>query len=393
MLLVDLLGDALLEGALVDLVGDLRDDQALAAVLALLHMDLGTHRDDAAAGLVGLADAVGAHDDATGREVRAGQDTHEVVGGGVGVVDHHADGLRDLGQVVGRHVGRHADGDALAAVHEQVGEARGQDRGLLQGLVIVGLEVDGLLFHVAQHLHGGIGQTGLRVTHGCRGVAVDGAEVAVAVDQGQAHGEVLGKADHGVVDGGVAMGVVLAHDLADRPGRLLVRAGRDDVGLVHGVEDAALDGLEAVADVRQGAGHDDRHGVLEEGLLHLGGHVGGLEGTAVDVGEGQARARLVGDGMVEAGAGEVHLRDVARLLIVVLRQVDDVLVLILVELVLAAEVVVLVVGIVVREIDEVVVIVVTIVCHMQAFLLSVRARGRCGRVRCRGSGRPWRGSG
>ena len=38
---------------------------------------------------------------------------------------------------------------------------------------------------------------------------------------------------------------------------------------VHGVEDAALDGLEAVADVGQRARDDDAQGVLHEGRTHL----------------------------------------------------------------------------------------------------------------------------
>ena len=39
--------------------------------------------------------------------------------------------------------------------------------------------------------------------------------------------------------------------------------------LVHGVEDAALHRLEAVADVGQRASDDDAHGVVEVGLAHL----------------------------------------------------------------------------------------------------------------------------
>ena len=280
-LLVYQLGNLLLQGALVDLVRDLGEHQAAAAGLGGLHVGLGTHGDGAAAGLVGLADAVGAHDDGAGREVRARHDGHELICGGVRVVDEHARGLDGLAQVVRRDVCGHADGDARGAVDQQVGEARGQDLRLLEGLVVVGLPVHGVLLQVAQQLHGGLGQAGLGVTHCGGAVAVDVAEVAVTVHQRGADGEPLGQADHGLVDGGVTVRVVLADDLADRPRTLLVRAVGEDAGLVHGVQDAPVDGLQAVAHVRQGARRDDGHGVLDERLAHLVAELGDLQGAAM----------------------------------------------------------------------------------------------------------------
>jgi hypothetical protein len=38
--------------------------------------------------------------------------------------------------------------------------------------------------------------------------------------------------------------------------------------LVHGEEDAAVHGLEAIAHVGQRSASDDTHGIVEEGLLH-----------------------------------------------------------------------------------------------------------------------------
>ena len=55
----------------------------------------------------------------------------------------------------------------------------------------------------------------LGVAHGGRRVAVDGAEVALAVDERVAHGEGLREAHHRLVDGGVAVRVVLTEDLTD----------------------------------------------------------------------------------------------------------------------------------------------------------------------------------
>ena len=179
-----------------------------------------------------------------------------------------------------RDVGRHADGDAGAAVDDEVGDARGQDGGLEGGLVVVGGEVDGVGVDVGEHFAGDTGEAGFGVTHGGGGVAVDGAEVALAIHQQVAEAEGLGEANHGVVDGGVAVGMVVAHDVADDLGGLGVLLVELEAHLLHAVEDAAVDGLEAVADVGQSAADDDRHGVVEVRPAHLlfnidGEHEGG----------------------------------------------------------------------------------------------------------------------
>ena len=81
--------------------------------------------------------------------------------------------------------------------------------------------------------------------------------------------ERLGHAHQGVVDRRVAVRVVLAHHLADDALALDVAAVGAQAQLGHRVQDAALHRLEAVARVGQGAGVDDRVGVLEERALHL----------------------------------------------------------------------------------------------------------------------------
>ena len=122
----------------------------------------------------------------------------------------------------------------------------------------------------------------------------------MAVDQRGPHREPLRETDHRVVDGVVAVRVVLADDLADRPRALLVRAVGEDAGLVHRVEDAAVDRLQAVADVREGARGDDGHGVLDEALLHLGPKLADLELATVDVGlAGVGAARVGAEALLE----------------------------------------------------------------------------------------------
>ena len=280
-LLVDELGDLLLEGALVDLVGHLGKDEAGAAGLRRLDVGLGANGQRAATGLIGIANAIGAHDLGACREVRAGHDRHELIGRRVRVIDEHARGLDGLTEVVRRNVGRHANRDAVAAVDQEVRETGRQDGGLGERLVIVGLPIDRILLEITEELHGGFGEAALRVTHSGRGVTVDVAEVTMTVNERGAHAEPLGQADHRVINSGVTVRVVLADNFADRPRTLLVRAVGEDTALVHRVEDAAVDRLQTIANVRQSTSGNDRHRVLDEGLAHLMTKLADLERSAV----------------------------------------------------------------------------------------------------------------
>ena len=267
---VDQLLDAPGDGLAAGLVGQLGDDDLHAAAPAsrLLDGGLGPHLHAAPAGAVGLHDPGPAHDEAARREVGTLHEAHEVVRRGVRVVDQVDGGVDDLAQVVGRDVGGHADRDALAAVDQQVGEAGGQDDGLLVGPVVGRLEVDGVLVDVRDHLHGERVQAALRVALGRR-PEVGRAVVAVEVDERVAQREGLGHAHEGVIDRAVAVRMELGHRVAGDAGALDEGAVGPEALLLHVPDDPPVHRLEAVAHVRQGAGHDDGHGVVQEGPLHL----------------------------------------------------------------------------------------------------------------------------
>ena len=271
LLLPHQLGDLLDQPRLVDLERDLRDHDRLAvAAAARLHRRAGAHLDDAAPGLVRLADAVDAVDEAGGREIGAGQHPQQALERHPGLVDEEGERIADLAEVVRRDVGRHPHRDAGRAVDEQVRHLGREHEWLELVAVVVRLPVDGLLVDVAlEHLLGEAREADLRVAHRRRRVAVDRAEVPLAVHERGAHREVLGHAHHGVVDRGVAVGVVLAHHVADDAGRLLVRLAGGVAGFPHAVEHAAVHGLEAVAHVGQRAAHDHAHRVVEVAALHL----------------------------------------------------------------------------------------------------------------------------
>ena len=256
--------------ALVDTVGDGGGDDEVVAFGVLLDFGDGADDDAAAAGGVGLTDAIVAVDNAAEGEVGGLDIVHEPFDGDVAVVDVGHAAVEHLGEVVGGHVGGHTDGDTVGTVDEEVGNLGGQHGGFLAFVVVGGDHVDGVLVDVGHELVGDLLEAGLGVTHGCRGVAVDGAEVTLAVDQRVAHGPFLRQAHEGAIDAGVAVGVVLTHDVADDTCGLLGRGVVEDSVFVHGVEDAAVHGLEAVAHIGQGTGHDDGHGVVDIRGLHGG---------------------------------------------------------------------------------------------------------------------------
>ena len=264
----DLLDQAAV-AALLDHVGQLGDDDRLLALLERLDVRAGLEPDPSPAAGVGLADAARPQDDPAGGEVGALQVLHQALDVDLGVVDVGDRGADRLAQVVGRDVGRHPHRDPLRAVDQQVGEPGGQDQRLLLGAVVVRREVDGVRVEVAEHLGGDPRQPRLGVAHGRRRVVVDRAEVPLALDQRVAHREVLGQADQRVVDGGVAVGVVLPHHLADDEGALAEGPRGLQPVLVHREQDPAVDRLEPVAGVGQRPAHDHRHRVVEVGGLHL----------------------------------------------------------------------------------------------------------------------------
>ncbi len=115
-----------------------------------------------------------------------------------------------------------------------------------------------------------LGAAHFGVAHRRGRIAVDRAEIALPVDQRHAHREVLRHAHQRVVDRLVAMGMILAHDVAhDHARRFAIGLVPVVAVLVHRKENAPVHGLEPVARVGQRARNDHAHGVIEIGALQL----------------------------------------------------------------------------------------------------------------------------
>ena len=180
------------------------------------------HDDAPAACLVGFAHTAEAVDVGSGGEVGGFHVVHQFLDGDVRIVDVGDASVDDFAQVVCGHVGGHTDGDACSTVDEQAGDAGREDGRLGILVIVVRLEIDGVLVEVLHHFLAHLLQSGLGVTHGSGGVAIDTAEVTLTVDQRIAHGPVLSHAHQCAVDGAVAVGVVLTHHVAHRSGALAV---------------------------------------------------------------------------------------------------------------------------------------------------------------------------
>src|SRR5690606_23002224 len=81
--------------------------------------------------------------------------------------------------------------------------------------------------------------------------------------------EVLRHTHHRVINGAIAVWVILAKHLTDDTRAFLIRAVGTDAHVVHRKQDAAVDGLQSVARIGQRAGHDHAHGVIEIAAAHL----------------------------------------------------------------------------------------------------------------------------
>ena len=229
----------------------------------------GAHGNLAAAGGIGLTDARAADDDAAGREIRALDILHQVGKRCLRIIQQADAGVNHLAEVVRRDVCRHTDRNTGGAVDQQVREAGGENARFLAGFIEVRVPIHRFLFDITQHFLRNARHTRLRITISGRRVAVDGTEVAVTVDQGRTHGEILRQTHERVIHGRVAVRMVMTQHVTDGGGALFIGVCVGQTALVHGIQNSSVHGLETVAHIRQCTADNDRHGVVDIAGLHF----------------------------------------------------------------------------------------------------------------------------
>ena len=136
--------------------------------------------------------------------------------------------------------GGHAHRDPLGTVQEEIGDTNRQYHRLLLRIGVCRHEVHGLVQIPEEHLVGELLELCLRITVGCGAVSLDGAEVALSLHQGHGLLEGLGHHHHGLVDGGISMGMEASHTVAGDTGGLHFLFIVIHMKVVHVVEEPAL---------------------------------------------------------------------------------------------------------------------------------------------------------
>ena len=139
-----------------------------------------------------------------------------------GILHQGHGGGAQLCQIEGADVAGHADCNAQGIVGQNGGEGHGQQGRLGGGAVVVGHKVHGLLIDIPEQFLADTLELGLGITGSGAGhiPAVRLAEVALAVHKGHQQALVApAHAHHGIVDGGIAVGVQV-HGAAHDVGRL-----------------------------------------------------------------------------------------------------------------------------------------------------------------------------
>ena len=253
----------------VHLIGDLIEHNGVAILANFLDACLGTDHDTAAPFKIRFARARAAKDHAPGGKIRGRDVVHQLCAIEIRVLDQGQGGIDHFAQVMGRNIRRHADGDAARSVDEHVGKARGEHCGLLLLAVVIVLEVDRVFLDIGQKEGRRFVHAHLGVAHSGRIIPVHGAEIALAVQQGQRHGKILRHPHQRIVDRAVTMGVILAHHIAHRAGGFAVGFLMCVAGFMHGKQNAAVHRFQPVTQVWDRARHDHAHRVIEIRCLHL----------------------------------------------------------------------------------------------------------------------------
>src|SRR5262249_59081606 len=129
-----------------------------------------------------------------------------------------------------------ADRDARGAVGKEVGEVGREHLWLLRAPVVVGPEVDGVLIDAIEQPRRNLGHARFGVALGRWVIAVDIAEIALAIYQRVADREILRETRERVVDRLIAMRMGVAHGVADDFREFAVLALWAEPQRLHGVK-------------------------------------------------------------------------------------------------------------------------------------------------------------
>ena len=262
-------GDFFDQSGFADLKRNAGQDDRATIAFSFLNLVAGALHDGALAFAIGRTCAAGAKDQWPSGEIRGRDDLDQLINGDGRVIDIGQAGLDNFAEIVRRDVGGHADGNTASAVHQQVGETCGQNLRFFAAAVIIGLEINRVFVEIIQQRVGDLVQPCFGVPHRCGRIRVHRSEVTLTIDQRHAHRPILRHTGKRIVNRAVAMRVIVAHDVADNLCRFAIWSASDKAAFLACEQYAAVNGLQAVTHVRQGAGYNDRHRIIEVARLHF----------------------------------------------------------------------------------------------------------------------------
>ena len=257
------------QSGLVLLVGDLGDNNRLAAIFALLHMGTGSHNHYAAPGFVGLTYSRPAQDKTTGGEIRAGDDFHQLMHRDIGIFNQSNQAVNNLDYIMGWDLGGHTNGNTLRSVDQDIGNPGGHNRGLQHGVIVGGNKINGFLVQIGNQFLVKPGHPCLGIPHCGRGITVHGAEVTLAIHQGIAQGKMLSHPDQGVINSGITMWMILTNDITDNTSRFDVGTIVTVAQLAHGKQGTPVHGFQTITHIGQCPAHNNGHGIVQVGLAQF----------------------------------------------------------------------------------------------------------------------------
>ena len=258
------LGDFLNQFGFDDLIGNFGYDNLILSVSEVFLLPFGANAESSLSLPIGVKNAFKTVDDnAAGREIRPLDAANQRFHFAVGFFDQIQKRVTDLAEVMRRDIGGHADGNSRRTVAEQIGyHGRHDDRFFL--FAVIGFaKIDGIVVETFHQSHGKFSQAGFGITHGGRTVAVDITEVSLAVNQRITYGKILSQAHHGTVNRTVAVRMIFTDDIADDTGAFLKTGLRIQMQLAHGKKQTAVNRFQSVADIRQRAVDNGRHGIRQ----------------------------------------------------------------------------------------------------------------------------------
>ncbi len=214
------------------------------------------------AGHIRFMNSFGTVNGCPGWKIGAFDDVNQIRDGTFWVIHQENGAINDLAHIMRGDVGSHTNSNTHRPIHQQVWETGGQYNGFNRFIIKVGDKIHHAFFNIHQHFTGDFG-------HSCFGIAVSGStvpvyvtEVSVSIHQWIPQREGLRQTNHGIIHGTVAMGMIMTQHVADGGCRLSERLIAGQTVLIHGVQDSAVNRLQAVSHIRKSSANDHRHCII-----------------------------------------------------------------------------------------------------------------------------------